>query len=751
MKIKMSLVSEAIPGSGEGLSGIIDSDISSDEFGIPYIPSKRIKGVLRESGLDLSAAKSFDEGRLRDIFGESGAQVGTDFKISNGFIKDYEIYKKFLISAIQNEKLNPIFNKESVLNEFTYLRSQTTIDSETGTAKENSLRTCRVLKRGLIFYFDINLPQQYNADFEKICHVTRRFGLSRTRGLGEISLKLMPDEEENVLEQKVSIENEDIPDQQRSKMFLQIENIGQLLVTNKISKNQFTETFIPGSAILGLLANAYIKNIGLKCPPHKDKEFQDIFLNGNVYFFNANPVKENFTDISPTPASITREKDKDHYFDLAYDKDYQKVLEEEIADRRIKDEFSRISGSNFTPFSVDTVIECHHSRPDDKGIGHAREGEGAFFQYLVLKPGQKFQAEIIGPFGLIKKISSLLENKQTFYLGKSKTAQYGKLRIVVKEITEVKTQHCNWNPGERIIITLISDMVLRSDNGFITPDPKIMVNEMAALLQIKPTQLNIEKTFIKSTCKSGFLGVWKLPKIQQKALGAGSVVIVMNKSDLRLNLEPLYHYSFGLGTAEGCGKVDINRHGKNSLVLTPYDHSPPLSPGTNTERIAEFIKNILIKRIDLQLKSEALKRARKSQLPSNSFIGKMGLFFKNATSFEELNEKYLNQLRSIAKKHLEKIEKHLMIKDFDVKEGLDNKSGNGVKIKKVDTEIVGRFITDIKNKPEINSHDLRKLLGMAKIGENFFTEKETFFEIYKQFSLIYLNALKIFRRTENEV
>ena len=41
MKIEMELLSDAIPGSGEGLAGIIDSDITYNEFGIPYIPAKR--------------------------------------------------------------------------------------------------------------------------------------------------------------------------------------------------------------------------------------------------------------------------------------------------------------------------------------------------------------------------------------------------------------------------------------------------------------------------------------------------------------------------------------------------------------------------------------------------------------------------------------------------------------------------------------------------------------------------------------
>jgi len=49
MKVKMKLLSDAIPGSGEGNPGLADTDISHDEFGLPIIPATRTRGILRES------------------------------------------------------------------------------------------------------------------------------------------------------------------------------------------------------------------------------------------------------------------------------------------------------------------------------------------------------------------------------------------------------------------------------------------------------------------------------------------------------------------------------------------------------------------------------------------------------------------------------------------------------------------------------------------------------------------------------
>ena len=57
MRLSMKLLTDAVPASGSGVAGVIDTDIVFDEYGIPYIPARRIKGVLRESALMLIEAK----------------------------------------------------------------------------------------------------------------------------------------------------------------------------------------------------------------------------------------------------------------------------------------------------------------------------------------------------------------------------------------------------------------------------------------------------------------------------------------------------------------------------------------------------------------------------------------------------------------------------------------------------------------------------------------------------------------------
>lgn len=721
MKLVMKLNSDAIPGSGEGLSGIIDTDIDADEYGIPFIPAKRIKGILRESALELNDVGILKHG-VESIFGHPGSEKGTDFKISDGYIPDVEIYRDFLGYAANNKKVPPMFNREVVLDDFTYLRSQTTI--ENGTAKKDTLRTFRVLKKCQTFHFDLQLPKKFHEDFKNICKVTRRFGISRTRGLGEISLSFDNTSQNGNTTEPPKADYSEFTGKQ-CKLVIEIKNKEQLLLVSQVGNNQTTETCIPGNALLGTLANAYIKEHNPEAP-HTEPDFREIFLTGTVTFSNALPVVDRRTDIRPAPASIVKLKDRDRYVDLAYG---------DAADeyKGGPGEFVRITNGFLNRFDVETEMEYHHSRPDDKAVGHARENEGEFFQFSVLKAGQTFQAEITGPFQYLEKILQLLQNNTVFHIGKSRTAQYGRASIHLKEIRAVEPRPVMWKNGETIVVTLLSDMILRNKNGFILPDPDLLKDEIAGRLG-KDIELEIdtEKTFLKFTRKAGFLGVWKMPKPQYNALKAGSVLVLKNISGQSLDTGEIDGHCFGENTAEGFGKVAVNWHGYDKISMETYTPRDRDYPSADLSEIREFIERMVLKRLETQLRTTALKEARDCRLPSGSFTGKLGLFFKEAKSFNDLADKYLKKLRTTGKKQLEKIESCLKIK------------GN-----EVDRAEFEKFIKGIKNKAGIGSPVIRKILDGAGIDEDFFIGEEYLFKIYKRYAAFFLNALKL-RRRENE-
>ena len=146
MKIRIELLSDLCTTSGETYNSLVDTDITYDEYGIPYIPAKRIKGCIREAALELMEFGIINKEKYDEVFGSEGDNRSS-FWISNARLHNYDAY----IKDINNFGHKEITRPQNVIQRFTYMRTQTSVDSHTGVAKENSLRTMRVIKKGLVF------------------------------------------------------------------------------------------------------------------------------------------------------------------------------------------------------------------------------------------------------------------------------------------------------------------------------------------------------------------------------------------------------------------------------------------------------------------------------------------------------------------------------------------------------------------------------------------------------------------------
>ncbi len=181
--MEIKLRSDTLIGSAEGYGNIIDTDIVYDEIGIPYIPSKRIKGILLDSAIELNEMLN-DVIEIKSIFGETGTIQG-NMKIGNFFIKDYAETKEWL-KYLKTKSI--LINKNNVLKYFTNVRNSTAIDKKTGLAQEHSLRTERVLNKNNIFLGEVEIHPDFANQLALICQNIKRIGTKRTRGLGEVEL-----------------------------------------------------------------------------------------------------------------------------------------------------------------------------------------------------------------------------------------------------------------------------------------------------------------------------------------------------------------------------------------------------------------------------------------------------------------------------------------------------------------------------------------------------------------------------------
>jgi CRISPR-associated protein Csx10 len=202
----LELLSDTLIGSGEGGGATIDTDVVFDDFGLPYIPARRLKGCLRESALEVvemfeqSGIDFASRDDLDTLFGKTGQSESRALSFSNCYLDDYSLNKQWiewLIAEYPN-----IFSKDAVLDTFTSIRQQTSINknedldlsARKGIAEKASLRTSRVLDKGIKFSGSIESSFELeNRLFDFLFFATRNLrymGTNRNRGFGAVRCAL---------------------------------------------------------------------------------------------------------------------------------------------------------------------------------------------------------------------------------------------------------------------------------------------------------------------------------------------------------------------------------------------------------------------------------------------------------------------------------------------------------------------------------------------------------------------------------
>ena len=318
-------MSDLCSSSGEGVAGVIDSDVTFDDCGLPYIPGKRLKGCLREVALELRDAigPDFDDNTYHSLFGIPGSHQPGKLILENAYLECYEdLYPRLQYLQTHNyykEMLQP----EYIRQYFTVQRTETSIDPTTGTARDNSLRVLRAIKRGNTFLASVVINDS-NEDsitlLKNCCSVLRRMGLARSRGLGEVKCELISSTD-NLNEVVISVTGSTEAVNNNYELIngdyylpYTVKTLSQLIVDNLSGHTRNTGTFIPGSNILGALASLYLKNKGIPTQgAHRNEQFWEIFLSGKVAFLpayiacplynNSNEVEE-WVRCLPIPSTI---------------------------------------------------------------------------------------------------------------------------------------------------------------------------------------------------------------------------------------------------------------------------------------------------------------------------------------------------------------------------------------------------------------------------------------------------------------
>ncbi len=163
-------------GSGLSAGADVDALVVKDNYGLPFVPGKTVKGLLREAIEDIAALKAttLPSDRLFGSSSDEGENIAGELFFSNAEFPDED--KKALEANTGHG--------DTKLKDYLYASlSRTSIDKD-GCAKEHSLRKLEVALPCTLTGVIRNVPEECVPDVIDGLRFIKRLGANRNRGLG---------------------------------------------------------------------------------------------------------------------------------------------------------------------------------------------------------------------------------------------------------------------------------------------------------------------------------------------------------------------------------------------------------------------------------------------------------------------------------------------------------------------------------------------------------------------------------------
>ncbi len=401
------------------------------------------------------------------------------------------------------------------------------------------------------------------------------------------------------------------------KIKLKITLQSPLLISSNAGDPNMVGTlkYIPARVLRGLFANEYIKKNSLS-DAHRDERFYNWFIKGELRFTDAFILHEKGDKAllnHPIPFSVQKEKTRDNFYDL--------LIEETDEQTTSAGEYGIIKGGSLYRQEVRTSLNFHHSRDREKGSAK----EGLIFNYEALEPWQSFGGYVTGTDEAIKEFQTLFESG-TYYLGKSRNNQYGKVYIEInsnfEDYTEKKFEDIELE-DKKISLTLLSDTIIYNNFGFPCVDISLLEQALGC---------TIEKSFIKTSEIESYVSIWKLKTPSEVSFKAGSTFLIKVKDEEDLKrLYELQEIGIGGRTEEGFGRfvLGLQREGKLTTKEDKKEEiKKPSEPLPDT--VKEIVESAIKEHCLILLRAEAIKLAGETNNRgiTTSLIGRLLLMLE---------------------------------------------------------------------------------------------------------------------------
>ena len=633
--IKIELQSDLCVGSGYSYAGIVDNDICYDDCGIPYIPSKRLKGCMRET-LEMLGKVGYP-GNVDALFGKAGAsdyesEKDTKIRVGNAYIEEYESLHAMLKKNIDRGEINA----QDILERFTHVVAQTAM--ENGVSNDQTLRYTRVVNRYYPFAEGTSKPLVFNAEItlnnsdEEVVKDTltamTHIGLKRNRGFGLVKCTLEEKKETDTERDSMLL-----VDASKKRISFALMNVEPLMLSGM--KEDVSTDYISAQSLIGLLAGRYLAKSGNSA---EEPEFQDLFINGKTKYTNLYPCKDGAIHY-PAPDYLEKLKKNGrvvfHLEDtlpdrenIAPDFDYGNGN----LPKKLKGKYVARDGCEVSLLEVTKEISYHH-RQDENRI---------LYSSTAVSPGQFFAGSVETSDDKCLQLLKELLLDGDFYFGKSRTAQYGLCRLADASNMKEASSDDLIPAGNKILVTFLSDAVFLSEAGEYTvysDEVEERVKEELGLSD--PVSASYQTTMI-----TGFYGKWNLRKAPVPAIRAGSFMLFENKEDYK----PA-KYLVGEKTVEGLGRIRIENADalrydgvalKNTTQVQPTEEKKVVC-----DSAIDVVFPILAKRWIEEKINEYIEKDSFRLFSSNASVGRMKLMLMESIHDPQPLDSFTKRIKSI--------------------------------------------------------------------------------------------------------
>lgn len=172
-------------GSGQAAGSDVDELIIKDRDGLPYIPGRTIKGLLKDACILMTKYNRLGQDKLNEIFGyvEQSGENGQNTVKGVAHFSDAEL------PALDRSLLS----KKEDLKAGLYDSVSSTAIGDDGIALDHSLRKIQVVVPCTLYGEIDDLPSDFGVHMQDAMKLIKRMGLGRHHGLGRCTIEPVKD------------------------------------------------------------------------------------------------------------------------------------------------------------------------------------------------------------------------------------------------------------------------------------------------------------------------------------------------------------------------------------------------------------------------------------------------------------------------------------------------------------------------------------------------------------------------------